>query len=1024
MKKLFLLLTAIVTLAMSAMAQNRTYTGTVLSSADNEPLIGATVTPIGGGHATMTDVNGQFTLSVPASVKEVKVTYVGMSPKTVALKDGMKIFLDNSATVLDQIVVTGYGSGKKLGSVVGSVAVVDNEVLENTPATTFVDALQGQVAGLAIFSNSGDPSSVENDVMIRGVNSIYASTTPLYILDGAPISQTVFTTLNPTDIENITVLKDAASVAIYGSRAANGVIVITSKKGKYGENARVTVRANVGWGTKLPSNIDVMTSKQLLEFNDKVAPWIGNQFTQAERDLVDKYGISTDWSKEMFKKALTYSLEAAVQGGTERTSYYLSLGHYDQDGIITSSGMHRETLRFSLDSKINSWFRVGAQANLGYTKYETNGFSDDIYSNNIPDGPNIYTPSLFQYFAKPWDSPYYYTFNENGDIVYGAKANYLHYTGCVTPDYITSQSSTNDNRVTINAGLSEVLTPFKGLTLRAQQTVDAYDSRYSTRNYPRLYHETPMGDRCPGTTLPVGEYSTGSASEQFSRYYSFTYTNTAEYRFSIAEKNNFAILFGQEAIITKSNGFYASASGFTDSRKMLLQSGTIVTPGSSVQNSNSKTVMNSYFGNLTYNFDNKYFVDASIRRDGSSKFAPGHRWATFYSVGGRWDIKREKFLQDITWLNELSLRGNYGTVGNSGLPSAYLYWGLLGGSSNYGPATIGGQTNSISGNWVSSPGNPALTWERTASFDIGLNFRLFDRITTDVDVYKKKTTDLIMQIPWSYTTGFKSDWGNMGAMTNTGVEVDFKADLFKNKDWYVGARVNFAYNKNEITELFGGLDAYTIPNTGVRFEIGHSANEYFYAKYAGVDPRDGMQMWYTKDGNITKRFSEEELEQFLGKSSVAPWNGGFGFDVRWKGLSARADFNWSAQKYLMNNNLRYLKGIDLFMQGINPSVDMLNIWTKPGDITDIPKASETPQFDDRFVSDASFVRLKNLTVAYSLPKSLLDKMYLKGLTFHFTGRNLWTITNFEGEDPEPSINRVLFFYPNTRQFEFGFDVTF
>ena len=1022
MKKLFLLLTAIVTLAMSAMAQNRTYTGTVLSSADDEPLIGATVTPIGGGHATMTDVNGQFTLSVPASVKEVKVTYVGMSPKTVALKDGMKIFLDNSATVLDQIVVTGYGSGKKLGSVVGSVAVVDNEVLENTPATTFVDALQGQVAGLAIFSNSGDPSSVENDVMIRGVNSLNASTQPLYIMDGAPISQTVFTTLNPTDIENITVLKDAASVAIYGSRAANGVIVITSKKGKYGENANVTIRANVGWGTKLPSHLEMMDSKQLLQFGEMV----GQPFDDNVYNLVNNYGINTDWRKELYHTALTYSLEAALQGGSDRSSYFLSLNHYDQDGVIAQSGMHRETLRFSLDTKVNNWFRVGIQSNLGYTKYETNGYAQDIYDGG--DGNNLNNPAMMQYYARPWDSPYYYTFNDKGDIIYGDKAEYLHYTGMMTPEYLASFADYNRNRVTVNAGLYEQINPIKGLTLRAQQSVDAYDTRLYNRANPRLIKLSPMGDVYPtaqgsdGKPLQPGDYTTGLSQQSFSRYYSFTYTNTAEYRFTIADKNNFGVLIGQEAIISKSHGFGAYATGYTDRRKMLLSQGVDVAIGN-LSESSSRTVMNSYFGNLTYDFDGKYIVEGSIRRDGSSKFAPGHRWGTFYAFGGKWNAKKESFLQPLTWLTDLSLRANYGEIGNSGI-SNYLYFDALGGAANYGPSQIGGVANNVTGNLVSTPGNPLLTWETTKSFDLGLNFRLFNRVTTDIDFYKKKTVDMLMSIPWSYTTGFSSSWGNAGAMTNTGVEVDVKADIFRNTDWYVGARVNFAYNKNEITELFDGLDAYTIANTGVRYEIGKSSTDYYYVKYAGVDPRDGKQMWWTPEGNLTKQFNEEELAQFIGKNYVAPWNGGFGVDVRWKGLSARADFSWSAQKYLINNDLRYVRAVDLFLQGMNQTTDMLNMWMKPGDITDIPAATESIEFDTRFIEDASFMRLKNLTVAYTLPKSLLDKMYLKGLTFHFTGRNLWTLTGFTGEDPEPSGNLIRFFYPNTRQFEFGFEVTF
>ena len=1013
MKKLFLLLAAIVTLAMSASAQNRTYHGTVLTATDDEPLAGATVKPVGGGNGTMTNADGQFTLTVPASVKQVTVTYVGYEPVTAPLSNGMTVFMNENATLLDQVVVTGYGTGKKLGSVVGAVAVVGNETFENTPSTTFIDALQGQVSGLSIYSQSGDPSSTDNEVLIRGVNSLNASTTPLYIMDGAPVSQAVFTTLNPSDIENVTVLKDAASVAIYGSRASNGVIVITTKKGKFGEQARVSIRANVGWGTKLPSNIKMMNSKQLLEFGDLV----NQPFPDEVKNLVNTYGIDTDWTKEMFHTALTYSLEGVVQGGSDKFSYYLSLNHYDQDGIIVQSGMHRETLRFSLDSKVNNWFRVGFQGNLGYTKYETNGSSDDIYDNNIPSGPSIFTPSLYQYFARPWDSPYYYSFNENGDIVYGEKASYLHYTGAVTPDYLAANQDVTRNKVTVNAGIYEQIQPIKGLTLRAQQSVDAYDTRLSNYALPRLVQVSPMGDQFPTTSLAPGEYTTGLSQQSFARYYAFTYTNTAEYNFTVAAKNHFSVLLGQESIISKSDSFGVYTNGHVDARKMLLQQGENITIGN-VSQSISKTVMNSYFANLSYEFDNRYFIDASIRRDGSSKFAPDHRWGTFYAIGGKWNIKAESFMKDIKWLTELALRANYGEIGNSGIPN-YLYFGGIGSSANYGPST-----GITSGTGVSSPGNNDLTWETTRSFDVALNFRLFNRVSADIDFYKKKTYDMLLSIPWSYTTGFSGDWGNVGAMTNTGVEVDVNADIFRNQDWYVGARCNFAYNKNEITELFDGLDEFTIPNTGIRYEVGKSSTDYYYVKFAGVDPRDGKQMWYTPEGNLTKNFNEETMSQFLGQNYIAPWNGGFGFDVRWKGLSLRADFNWSAQKYLMNNNLRYVQGVDLFIQGCNQTVDMLNIWTHPGQITDIPAATENIEFDSRFIEDASFMRLKNLTLAYSLPKSLLDKMYLKGLTFHFTGRNLWTVTDFKGEDPEPAVNRVLFFYPNTRQFEFGFEVSF
>ena len=348
MKKLFLLLAAIVTLALSAQAQNHTYRGTVLSSADDEPLAGASVKPVGGSASAgvMTNVDGVFTITLPASVQQITVSYVGMKPVTVNLSDDMKIFLDNDTKVLDQVVVTGYGSGKKLGSVVGSVSVVNSGVIEKTPASNFIDALQGQVSGLAINSNSGDPSSSNTSIILRGRNSLSQDVTPLFICDGAPIDESFFTTMNPADIESVTVLKDAASIAIYGSRGANGIIVITTKKGKFGGNAKATIRANYGWSQMVADNVEMMNSEQYLYFRNNL---VGQPLSSEVANLIQTYGISTNWRDELFNSsAPTYSLEGSVTGGSDNVNYYVSLGHYSMAGIIENSEMNRQTLSWSL----------------------------------------------------------------------------------------------------------------------------------------------------------------------------------------------------------------------------------------------------------------------------------------------------------------------------------------------------------------------------------------------------------------------------------------------------------------------------------------------------------------------------------------------------------------------------------------------------------------------------------------------------------------------------------------------------
>ncbi len=1002
MKKLFFLLAVVVATAVSAMAQSRTVSGVVVDSATDDPLVGATVQPVGGGSGAATDLDGRFTLTIPSTVKQVKVSYVGYNTKTVAVSDKMFIGLETNDNSLDEVIVTGYGSGKKIGSLVGSVSVVGEKVLEDTPSTTFVDALQGQVPGLAIFSNSGEPSESPSSIRIRGVNSLNASQDPLYILDGAPVTSAIFTTLNPSDIESISILKDASSTAIYGSRAANGVIVITSKKGRYGDKAKVTIRANAGWSERAENRIHLMNSEQYIEFRDK----INTPVSQEVRDLVSNYGISTDWSKELIKdKALLYSMEARVQGGSDKTRYYLSFGHYDQDGVIILSGIRRETLSTNIDTKVNDWFQVGLNGNMGYEAYESNGNATGRYSSN---------PFSASYALLPYDTPYYYSFDENGNIVRGEEAKYYHYSQMYNPNWL-SQVLSNSKRTNVTAMLNlyEQITPLKGLTIRAQQAMNAFDYRNEAVRNSIGVIDTPMGDY----VTSLSNYS-GRTSEAFQRWYQFTYTNTAEYKFDLLKKHFFTFLLGQESIITKNSNFAVASTGQPDAYQWLLTEGTDVTI-SNLTHSQYRTVMNSYFFNINYDFDSRYFFDFNLRRDGSSKFAPGHRWATFFAVGGMWNAKNEAFLQDVKWLDDLKVRVNYGTTGNSGIGN--YAW--------QGSAASGSVYNGGSSLALSSASNNDLTWETVRAFDLGFDLGVFDRIRTTVDFYRKSTINMLMEIPYSYTTGFSSNYANVGSMRNTGVDFQISGDLFKNKDWFVGLSVNFGYNKNIITELFNGLEEYTISGTGRTLKIGEDPYNLYTVRYAGVDPRDGQQMWYDKNGNLTKVYNEEEDQVSSGHSMIAPWNGGFGLNARWKNLSLRADFNWSAKKYIINSTYWYIKTASI-CAAQNGSVDLLNVWTQPGDVTDIPNLvdlygqSQEVQPDSRMLENSSFLRLKNLTVNYSLPTKWISKAKLSDVSIHFTARNLFTITKFTGIDPEYEGNAVHFMYPNTRNYEFGVEVSF
>ena len=993
-RKLMLLLACLFVGIGLVTAQTQRVTGVVISDEDGQPVIGASVQVKGTQQGTITDVDGKFTLpNVPSSAGTIVVSFVGMKTEEIEIQPNMTIRMKANDELLDEVVIVGYGTAKKLGSVVGSLGTVNNETIEKTPTTNFTDALAGQVSGLSVLSDTGDPTATAS-IRLRGVSSINAGTTPLFILDGAPISSSVFNTLNPNDIENITVLKDAASTAIYGSRAANGVIVITSKKGKFDQKATVTLRGQYGFSNMVKDQQEMMNASQFLQFREM----IGQPASQAAYDAVNLYGIDTDWRKEVFdNNAPMYSLDASIRGGGSNVSYYLSLNHHDQQGIIAQSGIRRETLRFNLDARVKSWLKVGLQSNLGFNQYETNNEvnASGIYGTN---------PAVFARQAFPYDSPYYYTVDENGNIQWGDRAEYLHFTQMPTVDYVNSTRRQTRRQVTANINLYEELTPIKGLTIRAQQAVDAFDYDLSYNAYPTEDLVTPMGDVYNG--------STGSAQEAFQRYYSFTYTNTAEYKFNI-DDHNVTLLAGQESIITKSRNFGVYSTGHTDMRQLLLTQGTTVGIGN-LSHSISESVFNSYFFTGSYNYAEKYYVDLSFRRDGSSKFAPDSRWASFWSMGAMWNMKKENFLADVDWLNELELSASYGTTGNSSI-SDYMFYGLIGSGSIYnGQGSLG----------ISQPSNYDLTWETVASANVGVRFRLFDRVSVDVDAYHRKTTDLLMQIPYSYTTGYGSGYGNIGAMVNKGVDINLDVDILKLRDFEWKLRANMNYNKNEITELFNGRDEYALPDYGMMYKVGHSIGELYYVRRAGVDPRDGQQIWYDKDGNLTKVYNEERDAVLLGKDLYAPLTGGFGTSLSWKGVTVSADFTWAANKYMISNDNYFIENPNFGTQ-FNQTTHMLDMWTTPGQVTDVPHYTSPIQFDDHLVENASFMRLKNLTVQYALPKTVLKHLGdVQNINVFFTGRNLWTVTPFSGYDPEPDSNLVAFFYPNTRQIVFGAEITF
>lgn len=977
-----------------AMAQTHV-SGIVTSSEDGEPVIGATVKVVGSQTAgTVTDIEGRFSLSVSKPGVELEFSSIGLVSKRVKASENMTVVLQVDSHTLEQVVITGYGSAKKLGSVVGSIASVDKKKLESIVTPNFTDALAGQVSGLSVLSGAGDPSQSAT-IRLRGINSIQSSSQPLFILDGAPIDAAFYATLNPADIESITVLKDAASTAIYGARAANGVIVLTSKQGKYSEQVGLSVRAQYGIAGPTSDGVEMMNSKQYVKFRDL----IGQPVSDDIRNLVDKYNINTNWRDEMIDDAApTLDVNATMQGGGQTVNYYVSFNHHKQDGLIEMSKMHRNTLNARINARLNRFFKIGFTTNLGVQRYSQNAEwgSTGIYSAN---------PLVFARQAMPFDTPYQYTIDENGKMIKGDRAIGLKHTGIVMPWWYNSHRNYYRNKLTLNTSLTETFTPLEGLTFQALQSINGLESMNHGSHSPYDAFVDGMGNKIDAMK--------GSVSASMSRYYQFTLSHTAEWRKQFGD-HYVGILLGEETRIERSRGLSAYSEGQTDPRLLLLPNGTTVAP-SDLGDSYGEEIANSLFANAEYNYKEKYYVTGSIRRDGSSKFAPGHRWGTFWSAGAKWDLKKENFLKDVEWLNDLSLSVNYGTTGNDSGTGSYGYFGSYG---------VGGLYNGESSLGIASMSNPDLTWETTAKWNVGLNFSIFDRAHFQVDFYRNKSTDMLMSIPYSMTTGFSSGIGNVAAMTNTGIEANVDVDILKTKDFYWSFKANVGYNKNEITELFQGRDEYVIANTGLKMAVGHAYGEFYQVRFAGVDPQTGAPLYYDKDGNKTKKFNEERDAVFTGKKRYAPWTGGFGTNFRYKNVSLIADFAWVAGKYMLINDDYFIANPQL-ATGWNQRVEMLNIWTTPGQITDIPGAKYDVQVTDHMLQNASFLRMKTLSIQYEFPKKWMQATrYIKGVKVFGIARNLFTITPFEGYDPEPDQNLVQFNYPNTRQFVIGAEISF
>ena len=986
-KKLVLLGAGLLMTAATASAQ-KLVSGRVTDT-HGEPVMGATVRVPGTKVITTTDANGNFKLKgVPATAKKISVSYIGMQPTTVSVAGNVQVVLKDNE--LGEAVVIGYGTAQKVGTVVGSVKKVGGEKVENNPTANVADALQGKVAGLQVLNNSGDAGDINNaSIKLRGTGSFTASNTPLIVIDGSPAGTGMLAMLNDKDIESVTTLKDASATSIYGSRAANGVIFITTKKGRTEEKAQITISQSVGWSQLANAINNQMNSSELLQFQLE-----NGIITPDQYQTYKLHGANTNWQKYYFDNAAPmYNTDFSLRGGSGNTTYFVSASYKSQNSLTKVGHLKRYTLRSNLDTKPKQWLNFGLKQSVAYTDrlYNPDVSREELVANT---GNAVCAAYLYPSYWDPYSEE-------------AKKTHYITFANAVDPMWQRQMMPATINDIIYNGVAYAQIQPVKGLTIKSQLGLYASDGRIFQATNP---------------TIPDLN-GVGSAAASSSRSSMWTITNTVEYKFNIGEKHAITLLAGQEGIKGSSKGFDASATGITDSR--LLNFAGATTPNMPTYSS-SKYEYLSFFGRVDYALMNKYFFNFTVRNDKSSRFGADNRAANFLSGGVMWRLSDETFMAATkSWLTDLQVKYSVGSTGNSEIGN-YRSLGLTGKT----------QYNGDAGLVIAQPSNKELGWEKQIQSNVGLTARLFDRVNIDVNYYNRKTKNMLMSTPLAYTTGFSSMMLNVGQLTNNGVEVEVSYDAFRSRDAFVNVYANFAYNANKIDKLFNGQQSWDRPSYYLSYVVGKSIN-YYMAEFAGVDKNDGLAMWYTKgnhgNGKTVHEFNPEtmtktysnDLLQDVGKSYYPNMNGGFGFTASWKGLSLNADFAFVLNKYMLNMDYQFSTNNANAKQGFNQSRDMFKMWKKPGDITDIPSLATENVIDSRVLQNASFLRLKNLTLSYSLPQQWMQATrFFDSVRIYATARNLFTATKYKGGDPEKDGNIALGFYPSTRQYMLGVEVSF
>ena len=1047
MRKLIVFMAFLIFTGFQASAQME-ISGKVTNKATGDPIPGVSVvvksqTTIG----TATDMNGNYTLSgVPSDAETLVFSFVGMETQEVPIqgRTTINVAMTESAMEMEEVVVTAFGTTKK-ESFTGSAEVISTEKIEEQNVSTITKGLEGIAPGIQVQNSSGQPGA-NAQIRIRGFGSVNAASDPLYVVDGVPYSGSI-NSINPSDIKNITVLKDATATALYGARGANGVIVITTKTGEEQEGSHINYKVEQGFTARAFPEYERTGSEDYIElmweaykndlYYNGIAPdmatakeWaaIGgggnpsvmnqlgnyNPYSVDAANLIDPNTGQIDpnaelywennWQDEMFRLGKRGEHLLSFSGNTENSNYYMSAGYTNEEGVVKHSDFERFTAKVNVNSQLKDWLKAG---------FNLSGTTAD---QNYLMAYGTYTSNPFYYTRMMGPIYPVYMHDEDGNIIKNEQGEKMLDYGNNPPQIrpyaansnivgTTELDTQNEKYENVTSRTYMEITFLENFTFKSTLGADYYNS------HDHDYQNSMHGD--------AAAFNGRTAKENHRRIsVNLNEVLTYDNKFGVHSIN---ALVGHESYKRNDNWLYATRTGFPFYGVEELD---MAATGEGSGSYRDEYRIEGYFSRVKYNYDNRYYFTGSFRRDGSSRFHPDTRWGNFYSIGGSWRVSEEAFLAGMDWIQDLKVKVSYGEQGNDRLLDPNT-----GGTMYYGYNSFYSVLNNytFNGYYITQLPNKQLQWEVSENMNAGIEFKIFDRFSGEINYFMKGSSELLFSVPLPISTGISEYYDNIGAMENKGIEATLRADIFKGENLRWRVSTSITSFKNEITEL----PSEEIITGTKKLMVGHSLYDYFIRQYAGVDPQTGEALYYKGENKEETTTNTDEATKYYSGSAIPDFTGSFNSNLYYKGFNLSVMLTYGVGGKMMDYTYRRLMHAGDY--GTNWHVDIKDRWQKPGDQTDVPRLQanydDANYTSDRFLIDRSYLNIKNVTLSYTVPESLLTNLglgnFIKNFKIYASGNDLYLFSKLQGMNPQESFAGVTDYqYTPVKTIMFGANVKF